>query len=80
MLPFLLSFISPLLLFLGSPDLSTLLPLKQAAFYPLLGELFSPVLCSVAAPELIYFLWCLISVETPLASTGVAQDLPAPCV
>lgn len=38
-----------------------------------MGQLFSPVLCSLAAPELCYFLWCLISLETPLASTGVAQ-------
>lgn len=45
-----------------------------------MGELFSPVLCSLAAPELCYFLWCLISLETPLASTGVAQDPPVLCV
>lgn len=79
-LPFLLSFISPLLLFPGSPDLSTLLLLKPTVFYLPMGKLFSPVLCSLTAPELCYFLWCLISLETPLASTGVAQDSPAPCV
>lgn len=57
-----------------------IMPVKSNGFYLLIGELFSPVLCSLATPDLCYFLWCLISLETPLASTGVAQDLPAPCV
>lgn len=57
-----------------------IMPVKNNGFYLLIGELFSPVLCSLVTPELCYFLWCLLSLETPLASTGVAQDLPAPCV
>lgn len=55
-------------------------PLKANGFYLLMGELLSSILCSLAAPELCYFLWCLISLETPLASTQAAQDSSLHCV
>lgn len=55
-------------------------PVKANGFYLLMGELLSSILCSLAAPELCYFLWCLISLETPLASTRAAQDSSLHCV
>lgn len=55
-------------------------PVNANGFYLLMGELVSSLLHSLAAPELCYFLWCLESLETPLASTRVAQDSHPLCV
>lgn len=78
MLPFLPSFINPLLLFPVSPDLSTLLPLKPMASTNGRAALSYPLL--FGSPRTLLFPVVLISLETPLESIGVAQDSPAPCV
>lgn len=78
MLPSLLSFFNPVLFFPVS-WCEHINPVKANGFYLLMGERFSSVLCSLAAPELCYFLWCLVSLETRLASTRAAQDSSLHC-